>query len=164
MQVENNKVVSFYYQLRECLGGEEAREIENNRKGDPLAYLHGYRNILLGLETELTGKEVGDTISVTLKPEEAYGLHNEDAVSRVPLKRIRQKGNLKPGMVAQIQTSNGLRDAVVVKVGRFNVDVDKNHPLAGKTLTFEIEITDVREATEEELAHGHAHGVGGHQH
>ena len=164
MQVENNKVVSFYYQLRECLGGEEAREIENNRKGDPLAYLHGYRNILLGLETELTGKGVGDTISVTLKPEEAYGLRNEDAVSRVPLKRIRQKGKLKPGMAVQIQTSNGFQDAMVVKVGRFNVDVDNNHPLAGKTLIFDIEITDVREATEEELAHGHAHGVGGHHH
>ena len=160
MRIENNKVVSFYFKLSDLDGNE----IENNHGGEPVSSLHGKRNILLALESEMMGKQSGDVFTVTLKPEEAYGLPKEDAISRVPIKHLLTKGKLKVGQAVKIKTPNGQRDATIVKVGRFNIDVDNNHPLAGKPLTFDIEISDVREATTEELSHGHSHGVGGHQH
>lgn len=160
MNIENNKVVSFYFKLSDTNGNE----IESNHGGEPVSYLYGQRNILLALESEMMGKKSGDIFTVTLKPEEAYGLPKEDAVSRVPIKHLLTKGKLKAGQAVKIKTPNGQRDATIIKVGRFNVDVDNNHPLAGKSLIFDIEIADVRAATAEELSHGHSHGVGGHQH
>jgi FKBP-type peptidyl-prolyl cis-trans isomerase SlyD len=97
-------------------------------------------------------------------PEQGYGLRNENAIQRVPLKHIATRGPFTPGQMVVVNTRDGGRQARVVKVGHFNADLDLNHPLAGKTLTFEIEIVDVRPATEEELAHGHAHGPDGHGH
>lgn len=160
MQVAKDKVVSFHYILKE----DQGMELENSHGDDPVAYLHGYRNILPALEQELAGHKQGDKISVTLAPERAYGLRKEDAVTRVAKKHLLTKGRVVAGMTVKVNASQGPRDAVVVKVGKFNVDVDSNHPMAGKTLNFEIEIIDIREATAEEKAHGHAHGVGGHHH
>ena len=160
MNIENNKVVSFYFKLSDTNGNE----IESNHGGEPVSYLYGQRNILLALESEMMGKKSGDVLTVTLKPEEAYGLPKEDAISRVSIKHLLTKGKLKAGQAVKIKTPNGQRDATIIKVGRFNVDVDNNHPLAGKSLIFDIEIADVRAATAEELSHGHSHGVGGHQH
>jgi len=160
MQVEKDTVVSFHYDLSD----EQGQALESNRDGDPTAYLHGAGNIIPGLEAALTGKSVGDSLEVTLTPDRAYGERQENLIQRLPLKHFKKAGKLKPGMRLQVPTEQGPRVVVVVKVGRFMVDVDANHPLAGRTLTFKIDITEVRAATSEELAHGHAHGLGGHEH
>ena len=108
--------------------------------------------------------EAGDIFSVTVEPVDGYGLRKADSMQRIPVKHLRGAKKWKPGMVAWVETEKGQRQVTVVKVGKFNVDCDLNHPLAGKVLTFDIEIVELRDATEEEKAHGHAHGVGGHHH
>ena len=160
MQISKNKVVGFHYRLYE---GEDLLE-DSYTDERPMLYLHGRGGILEALESEMDGKSTGDKLDVTLPPEKAYGMRNQNAFERIPVKYL--IGNKKPrkGQIVQVNTQHGPREVVVMKVGRFNVDVDTNHPLAGKTLRFDIEITEVRDATEEELNHGHAHGVGGHQH
>lgn len=160
MNIADKTVVQFHYTLKD----EAGKEIENSYEGDPLAYLHGYKNMLVGVEKALTGKQAGDKFSVTLQPEEAYGERQEDAVQRVPVKHLHGEKKWQPGMTALVHTDAGQRQVTVLKVGRFMVTVDINPPLAGKVLTFDLEVVDVREATTEEVEHGHAHGVGGHQH
>ena len=160
MQIASGTVATFHYTLR----AEDGAQIENSREGDPICYLHGHGNILPALEEQLAGHAAGDKLSVTLAPEQAYGVRREDSIQRVPLKHIQAHGRLQPGMVVAVQTEHGARQVTVSKVGKFNVDVDTNHPLAGRTLSFEIEVLDVRAASEEEIAHGHAHGAGGHHH
>lgn len=112
----------------------------------------------------MTGKAAGDIFSATLATEDAYGVADPEKQQRVPAKHLVFKGRLKPGMVVQLNTSEGRMPVTVVKAGRHTADVDTNHPLAGQALTFDIEIVDVRAASEEEVAHGHAHGPGGHHH
>jgi FKBP-type peptidyl-prolyl cis-trans isomerase SlyD len=161
MQISQDKVVTFHYRLRE----EEGVELENNQDAVPLAYLHGHRNILPGLEEALDGLAADDVVTVTLPPEKAYGPRHPNATQRVPVKHLASKHKrLRPGMLVKVNTENGVKDARVLKVGKFMVDLDLNHPFAGKTLVFEIQIVDVRDATSEEIAHGHAHGEGGHHH
>ena len=112
----------------------------------------------------MEGRQQGDEFEITVEPVDAYGEREEDAKQRIPLKHIYQKKKLKPGMVVSVNTQDGPREVVVEKVGKFNVDVDTNHPLSGKTLHFAIKIEEVREATTDEIAHGHVHGPGGHHH
>ncbi len=142
----------------------EGNELEESHSSDPILYLHGKRSMLPGLEEAFEGKAAGDFFEVVVPPEKGYGERTEDATQRVPKKRVITKGRLAPGMTIQLNTDKGVREVVLLKVGLKNVDVDSNHPLAGKTLNFSVEIVDVREATATELAHGHAHGAGGHQH
>ncbi len=161
MKIENDKVVSLHYRLSEE-GGEE---LENNRDSLPMAYLHGYNNLMPALEEKLIGLQSGDVRSITLQAHEAYGTRKENAIQRVPIKHLVGKyKRFLPGMIVKVNTEQGVKNASVVKAGKFNVDVDMNHPLAGKTLTFDIEIVEVREASAEEIQHGHAHGPGGHHH
>ena len=160
MQIQKDTVVQFHYRLQDG----EGNAIEDSYDEDPMLYLHGHGNIIEGLEAALAGKQTGDKFSVTLTPDQAYGERNEQAVQRIPLKHLSGAKHWKPGMVAMVHTDQGHRQVTIIKVGKFNADVDTNPPLAGKTLTFDVEITDVRAATSEELAHGHAHGVGGHHH
>ena len=160
MQIASGTVASFHYTLR----GEDGVEIENSREGDPVAYLHGQGNILPALEERLAGHAAGDVLAVTLAPEQAYGVRREGSIQRVPLKHVQASGRLRPGMVVAVHTEHGARQVTVLKVGKFNVDVDTNHPLAGRTLSFDIEVLEVRAASAEEIAHGHAHGAGGHHH
>ena len=161
MKIDTDKIVTFHYRLTEE-GGEE---LENNRDSVPMAYLHGHGNLLSSLEQALTGLTIGDIKSVTLSPHEAYGTRNENAVQRVPIKHLIGKyKRLLPGMFVKVNTEKGAKNAKVIKAGKFNVDLDMNHPLAGKTLIFDIEIMEIRDASEEELSHGHAHGAGGHHH
>jgi FKBP-type peptidyl-prolyl cis-trans isomerase SlyD len=164
MQIEANKVVTFHYRLSEANKGQ----IEDSRSSNPIVYLHGNRSIIPGLEDALTGKKAGDNFTVTLEPELAYGQRNPEAQQRVSLKHIINPGNkkvhYKPGMVIQLNTAEGPREVMVIKVGLKTIDVDVNHPLAGKTLTFDIDVIDVRDASAEELDHGHVHGDGGHHH
>ncbi|NCF19472.1 MAG: peptidylprolyl isomerase [Haliea sp.] len=160
MNIAPETVVVFHYSLR----NEEGEELESSRGADPTAYLHGANNIIPGLETAMTGKSAGDIFSATVAAEQAYGLHNPEKVQRVPVKHLLFKGKLRPGMVVQLNTSDGRIPVTVTKAGRHSADIDTNHPLAGQSLTFDIEIVDVRAATAEELSHGHAHGPGGHHH
>jgi FKBP-type peptidyl-prolyl cis-trans isomerase SlyD len=160
MNIENNKVVSFHYTLSNAQGDE----IETSRERDPMSYLHGAGNIIPGLEKAMAGKAGGDRFKVTVEPKDAYGERNDDAIQRVPAKHFKNAGPLEPGRPVIMHTRNGPVQVTVVKVGRFNVDIDSNHPLAGQSLTFDVEITDVRDATAEEISHGHVHGPGGVDH
>lgn len=160
LKVEADNVVTFHYTLR----GEDGELIESSAGKDPVIYMHGHANIVPGLEREMTGKQSGNKFTSTVSPELAYGPHDPNAVHRVPAKHLATKGKIVPGQMVAVNTREGERYARVVKVGHFNVDLDLNHPLAGKTLVFDIEVVDVRAATEEEITHGHAHGPGGHGH
>ena len=164
MKIADKTVVQFHYTLKDQAG----KELESSLNSDPLLYLHGFNNMLVGVEKALTNKEVGDKFSVTLEPKETYGERKEDLTQRVPVKHLmglpNKNAKWKAGMTAVVETEQGQRQVTVVKPGRFMVTVDINPPLAGKVLTFDLEVLDVREATAEEIEHGHAHGVGGHQH
>ena len=158
--IGDDKVVSFHYKLSDADGTIN----ESSQGGSPVVYLHGRDAIAPGLETQLKGKKSGEKFTATVPPEQGYGERNEAAVQRVPLKHLATRGPIEVGQMVVVNTREGGRQARVRKVGHFNVDLDLNHPLAGKTLTFEIEVVDVRDATQEELTHGHAHGPGGHGH
>lgn len=154
MQIANNTVVAFHYTLTEVNGDYT----EDSRSGDPLYYLHGHRGILPGLEDAMLGREAGDRFSVNIEPELGYGLRNEAGIQRVPVKHLIDRKRPRVGEIVSVNTARGEVRATVIKVGRYNVDIDTNHPLAGKTLQFDVEVLEVREATMEEVAHRHAHG------
>ena len=160
-EISKGKVITFQY----VLTAEDGEEVERSDRDEPRVYLHGYRNMLQGIEEAMVGKKEGDEVSVTLPPERGYGVRKNDSIQRVPIKHLLFKPKrLKPGMSVKVNTKEGARDVVIVKVGKFNVDVDTNHPLAGKTVTFDIVIEGIREGTLEEKAHGHSHGPEGHNH
>ncbi len=161
MNIADKKVVQFHYTLKD----DNGEVLESNEGMDPIAYLHGDNShILPGLKSALEGKAKGEKINVTLAPADAFGEVVENAQQRVPVKHLQGATKWKKGMVAVVHTEQGQRQVTVVKVGKFMATVDTNHPFAGKTVTFDIDISDVRDATQEELDHGHAHGVGGHHH
>ncbi len=159
MKVEDKKVVQFLYVLK-----DEQQQVLESTDGEPVLYLHGYNNMMAGLENALAGKEAGDKFSVELAPEDGYGERVEGSVQRVPVKHLQGARKWKPGMIATVDTEQGTRQVTVIKMGKFMATVDSNHPFAGKTLTFDLEVVDIRDASAEEITHGHAHGVGGHQH
>ncbi|HTA66038.1 MAG TPA: peptidylprolyl isomerase [Xanthomonadaceae bacterium] len=160
MKIDNNAVVRFHY----TVAAEGQGEVEDSRIGDPIAVLIGHRNIIPGLEAALIGHEVGDRFEVTVSPEQAYGMRHEGAAQRLSKKLFPKGAPLLPGEKVMLKTEHGPRMVTVKKVGMTVVDVDLNHPLAGMTLKFDIEIIDVREASDEEIAHRHVHGEGGHAH
>ncbi|MCT6699215.1 peptidylprolyl isomerase [Rheinheimera sp. 4Y26] len=159
MLISKDTVVQLHYQL-----SDDSGLLESSQGSDPLLYLHGHQNMLPAIEQALEGKGKGDTLELTLAPKDAYGERREDAIQSVQVKHLQGAKKWQPGMMAVVQTEHGPRQVKIVKVGMFKADVDTNHPLAGKTLKFNFEILDVRAASEEEIAHGHAHGVGGHHH
>lgn len=159
MQITKNAVVEFHYILSEA-----DKTVESSHDGDPMVILHGFQGMLAGIEDALEGKQAGDKFDVTLAPADAYGELREDSMQRIPIKHLQGAKKWKPGMVATIETNQGRKQVTVVKVGKFNADCDVNHPLAGKTLTFALDIVSVRQGTAEEVAHGHVHGKGGHHH
>jgi len=161
VKIENNKVVQFAYQLLDS----EGDLLESSDAGRPQLYLHGHNNNMPAIESALTGKQTGDEVTVVLSPEEGYGQRDESRLARIPIKHLlNAPKRLTKGLIVNINTENGAMPATILKVGKFNVDVDVNHPLAGQTVTFKISILDVRDATAEEIEHGHAHGPGGHHH
>lgn len=159
MKIEKDRVVRFHYSVAEA--GQEAMETSQGR--DPLVILAGHGNIIPGLDKALEGHEAGDTFSVDVTAADAYGERREGLSQRVPKKHFGEQ-RLAPGMQVVLNTNFGPRAVTIEKVGVSVVDVDLNHPMAGKDLRFEIEIVDVREASTEEIEHGHVHGDGGHQH
>jgi FKBP-type peptidyl-prolyl cis-trans isomerase SlyD len=163
MHISDNSVVQFHYTLTDVTNGA-ATEIESSTGSHPLLYLHGHQQMLPALEQALSGKAAADKLEITLTPEQAYGVRDENAIQSVQVKHLLGAKKWQPGMTAVIQTEQGQRQVTIVKMGMFKADVDTNHPLAGKTLHFSIDILSVRAATDEEIAHGHAHGEGGHHH
>jgi FKBP-type peptidyl-prolyl cis-trans isomerase SlyD len=160
MNISKDTVVQFHYTLKD----EQGNLIESTDGMEPMAYLHGADNMIAGLEKAMEGKAAGDNFEATVAAVDGYGERVEGSVQRVPMKHLQGEKKWKPGMIASVQTEEGMRQVVVVKVGKFMVTVDTNHPLAGRTLVFDVNVVDVRAAEAEEIAHGHAHGVGGHQH
>ena len=159
MKIEKNRVVRFHYSVAEAGGAE----LETSAGREPLAYLAGHGGIIPGLEAALDGKSAGDHVEVTLPPGQAYGERREGMTQRVPKKHFKE-ARLKPGQTVVIETRQGPRMVTVQKVGLSVVDIDLNHPMAGKDLTFKVDIVEVREASDEERSHGHVHGEGGHKH
>lgn len=146
--------------MRESAGAE----VECSRPGEPAAALVGHDNLMPGLENCLAGRSPGESFEATLAPEEAFGERRDDWTQRVSKKYVAGAAKLKPGMRVRLQTDSGPREVTVLKVGGKFLDVDLNHPLAGQSVTLEVDVIDVRKATPEEIAHGHVHGAGGHHH
>jgi FKBP-type peptidyl-prolyl cis-trans isomerase SlyD len=159
MKIEKDRVVRFHYAVSES--GQEA--LENSREGEPLAILFGHGNIIPGLEKAMEGHEAGASFSADVAAADAYGEKRDNLSQRVPKKHFGAQ-RLEPGMQVVLNTNFGPRAVTIQKVGMSVVDVDLNHPMAGKDLHFDVEIVDVREASAEELEHGHVHGEGGHHH
>jgi len=159
MIITQDSVVQLHYRV------SEAQDlIEDSAKGEPMLYLHGHQNMLPAIEQALAGKAAGDELTLVVAPKDAYGERDENAIQSVQVKHLKGAKKWAPGMTAIIETEHGPRQVKIVKVGMFKAEVDVNHPLAGKTLTFELKVVSVRAASAEEVAHGHAHGVGGHHH
>jgi FKBP-type peptidyl-prolyl cis-trans isomerase SlyD len=159
MQISKNAVVSMDYTLTNADG----RVIDKSEEGEPLTYLHGSGGIVPGLERALEGKSPGDRVTVTVAPEDGYGERDEDLVQTVDRSALKGVGEIEAGM--QLRATIGGHPAILTVVGfegTTSVKLDANHPLAGETLHFDVEVREVRAATREELSHGHVHGPGGH--
>ena len=160
MQVAADKVVLIHYTLKDDAG----EVIDTSAGSDPLAYIQGHGNLVPGLEKVLEGQAQGAKLRVAVAPEDGYGKHDPKLIQRVPKRSLQGAGNIQKGMQFQAQTEQGQRVFTVTAVVGDMVSLDGNHPLADQTLNFDVEIVEVREATEEELEHGHVHGAGGHHH
>ncbi len=160
MQIADDTVASIHYKLTNAAG----EVIDASPAGMPLIYLHGAGNIVPGLEQALEGRSTGDKFDVAVAAEEGYGPRDEQLIQLVPRDAFHGVETLEPGMQFEAQGGQGPMLVTVTKVDADNVTVDGNHPLAGETLLFAVEVADVRAASEEELEHGHVHGAGGHHH
>jgi FKBP-type peptidyl-prolyl cis-trans isomerase SlyD len=155
MNIAKDRVVSIAYTLTD----KNNQLLDSADASEPLAYIHGYENIIPGLEKALEGKQEGDTLKVSVVAAEAYGERDEDLVVDVSRKQFDGAGPLEAGMQFQAQTPEGYRVVTITKVAGETVTIDGNHPLAGMDLTFDVTVTEIREANAEELEHGHVHGA-----
>ena len=160
MQIANQKVVSIHYTLT----NESGETLDSSRGHEPLAYMHGMGNLIPGLEKALEGKQAGDKVKVKVAPEEGYGQRDDSLIQAVPRRMFKGMGDLQVGMRLQAQGEHGVRVVRITHLAGDMVTVDGNHELAGQPLNFDVEITEVRDATAEEMEHGHVHGPGGHHH
>jgi FKBP-type peptidyl-prolyl cis-trans isomerase SlyD len=160
MEIANQRVVLIHYTLTNAAG----EVLDSSSGNEPLAYLAGGGNIIPGLENALTGKKAGDKLTVKVPPKEGYGEREKSLIQDVPRRAFQGIKDIKVGMSFQADGGNGPMRVVVTRVAGDMVTVDGNHPLAGEQLNFDVEVVEVREASEEELAHGHVHGAGGHHH
>ncbi len=159
MQITKEKVVAIHYTLRD----KEGKTLDTSSGKDPLHYIQGIGNLIPGMEESLEGKSKGEKLNVVINPEKGYGVRNEDHVQEVPMEAF---GGQTPEVGMQFQAGNDDQRYIVTvtAVTENMVTVDANHPLAGVELHFDVEVIDVREATNDELSHGHVHGPGGHHH
>lgn len=153
MQISHQKVVFIHYTLKNAAG----ELLDKSSGGEPLGYIHGVGSIITGLESALLGKVAGDALNVQVEPEEGYGVRDEELVQDVPRGAFDGVDDIEPGMRFQAESSEGPRIVTVTDVSEDVVTVDGNHPLAGATLVFDVTVEQVREATSEELDHGHVH-------
>lgn len=160
MNISNNCVASFHYTLTDNTG----KVLDSSEGQEPLSYLHGAGNIIPGLEKALVGKTVGDKLNVSVAAAEAYGERDDSMIQQLDSSMFSGIDQIEVGMEFHAETEHGLQVVTVTNVEGDQVTIDGNHPLAGVDLNFDVEVTDVREATQEEVAHGHAHGAGGHHH
>ncbi len=159
MQITRHAVVSIDYTLKDDGGNI----LDTSDGGEPLAYIQGIGNLIAGLETALEGRASGDVFNVSIPPEQAYGLHEEALILTRPRSTFNNSAQLVVGTRFMAETDDGRRLFTVTGIAGDQVTVNGNHPLAGKTLHFDVTVRAVRAATEEELNHGHAHtGHGGH--
>lgn len=158
MEIAKDRIVQFSYELKDVAG----KLVESSAGAGPTTYLHGHGGMLPALEKALAGLQAGAEVSVALT--RPYGPSNPDSIQRIPLKHLRAKKKPVPGSVVVVQGKDGPRQVTVVKVGKFTVDIDTNHPFAGMDLTFDIKVLGVRAASAEEIGHGHVHGPDGHHH
>jgi FKBP-type peptidyl-prolyl cis-trans isomerase SlyD len=161
MTIAQHKVVTIHYKVSDSDSDEL---IDSSENGEPMTYLHGAQNIIPGLEQALEGKSTGDELEVTIPPAEAYGERSEDRIQQVPREAFQEMDKVEPGMAVTAQTEQGQINLVITEVEGELVTVDANHPLAGKSLKFSVTVEEVRDASDEEKAHGHVHGPGGHDH
>ncbi len=157
MIITAQRVASIHYKLT----NDDAEVLDSSAGQEPLSYLHGAQNLVPGLEQELEGKSTGDKLSVTVPPETGYGEKNPDLIQELPMSMFSGVDKVEVGMEFHAKTQNGAQVVEVIEVENDTVTIDANHPLAGVQLNFEVEVMDVREATAEELEHGHAHSAGG---
>ncbi len=157
--IAKGMVAQFHYSVSDTEGN-----VIDKSEETPMAYLHGFGNIVPGLETALEGKKSGDKLSVKVSPEEAYGEYDPSLIQKVPKETFEDIEEIEVGMQFEAETDEGAFIATIVKFDGDDVVVDGNHPLAGKELAFEVTVESVRKATDEELEHGHTHGDDGHEH
>ncbi|MGR8930097.1 MAG: FKBP-type peptidyl-prolyl cis-trans isomerase [Gammaproteobacteria bacterium] len=155
MQITDKTAVSIHYTLTNTNGDQ----LDSSRGEEPLMYLHGAGNIIAGLESALAGKSPGDTFNVSIPPAEAYGEFVPD-MKQVISKSMFEGMDVEVGMQFHADVNYGSGVITVVEIDGDDVTIDGNHPLAGETLVFDVEVIDVRPATADELAHGHIHGAG----
>ena len=158
MVIADAKIVSIHYTLK----NKHGELLDKSGKDEPLSYLHGTESIIPGLETALAGKSAGDKLSVSIAPEQGYGLHSESLVKELPRDAFGEIEDIQEGMRFQAESENGTRIITVTNVAEDRVTVDGNHPLAGETLNFDVEVDNVRDATAQEIEHGHVHSDGEH--
>jgi len=160
MQIGDQKVVTLHYTLTD----NDGKVIDKSEDGS-FAYLHGASNIIPGLEDALAGKSAGEEMSVSVSPEQAYGVRDESMLQQVPKNMFEDAAQIAVGTQFHAQGPNGeMLVVTVLEVEEEHVVVDGNHPLAGVELNFDVKIIDVRDASEEEVEHGHVHAPGGHHH
>jgi FKBP-type peptidyl-prolyl cis-trans isomerase SlyD len=157
MEIRRNRVVALDYTLKDDAGGV----IDKSGK-EPLYYLHGHSNLVVGLEEALEGKAPGDKLSVSIPPEKGYGTRDPNLVSKIPISRLPEGASPMKGQRYSIQMGNQTRNVTVTKVLINDIEIDANHSLCDKTLHFDVRIRQVREATKTELEHGHAHSPHSH--
>jgi len=160
MQVAKHKVVTIDYTLTD----DQGTVIDSSQDAEPLAYIQGVGSIIPGLESALEGKSTGENVKVSIPPEEGYGERQDALLQAVPRDRFDVEGEIEVGMRFQTMSEQGAQVVTVAAVDDENVTIDANHPLAGETLNFDVTVVEVREASAEEIDHGHAHGPGGHDH
>jgi FKBP-type peptidyl-prolyl cis-trans isomerase SlyD len=160
MQITKHKVVKIHYTLTD----DDGDVIDSSEGGEPLVYLHGVGGIVPGLEDALEGKSVGDRIQVNVQPEDGYGEQDDDLLHEVDRSQFEEIDDLELGMQFQVDTDDGPMVVTVVEITDENVTVDGNHELAGVALNFDVTVREIRDATPDEIAHGHAHGEGCHEH
>ena len=160
MRATKDNVVTIDYTLTDTTG----QLIDSSKGKDPLPYIHGHAAIIPGLERALDGKSVGDRIQVTIAPADAYGEKDPKMISKMPRSAFQGAPQFKVGDKFEARGEHGSQVVTVIEIVGDEVTIDANHPMAGVTLNFDVTIKDIRQATAEELAHGHVHGPGGHHH
>jgi FKBP-type peptidyl-prolyl cis-trans isomerase SlyD len=159
MEIASQKVVTIAYTLKDD-GGQV---LDTSVDAEPLVYIQGVGSLVPGLEKALEGRGVGDHVSVSIKPDEGYGVRDEAMIRKIPIRKL-PEGKAQVGAQVRVETDVGPMLLLVLAVQGDYATVDPNHPLAGKTLHFEVDVVGIRDATEEELKHGHVHAPGDHHH